>query len=222
MLSDSLSKYDQACDYAISALGAETASQYFPRLKKFSRFAPLEDLYALIESWQQPIPKITLPEPPPPEPWSPCKRWHFGGDKSCDYCTLKDKKAGLIYAGANAIAQKLFEAPVSEGGCRPFVRQRIHAELLPYGGRPYSFDDIEQKVWASIAASIAGYRDAETPLAWLRPLVHGVVIKHFRDQWRQMRDFRKEEQFDIETHDSANPDSPVSVPAQSTAVVNEK
>ena len=212
-------RYYDACQYAREALSDDIAPQYFSRLYQLARYAPLEDLQALIDSWRPPTPKITLPEPPAPEPWTMCS--HFGGDRDCDICSLKDCKAGLIYAGAMALAQKMFELPVEEGGCRPFVRQRIHAELLPYtGGKVYpGFDDLEQKVWTSIAASIAGYRDAKTPLAWLRPVVQGVVVKHFRDSWRQMRDLRKETQFSIETHDSVSPDSPVSPPAKATAVV---
>src|SRR5947208_16841151 len=52
MQHDSNSSYFDACQYAVDALGADTAPQYFPRLKQLSRYAPLEDLYALVDSWR--------------------------------------------------------------------------------------------------------------------------------------------------------------------------
>jgi DNA-directed RNA polymerase specialized sigma24 family protein len=63
-----------------------------------------------------------------------------------------------------------------------FVRKRIHAEILPFtGGKVYpSFDDLEMEVWMSVARQIERYFDEETPMAWLRTVVHGTVVDHFR------------------------------------------
>jgi len=105
MPNEKTSTYYDACQYAIHALGAETAQPYFSRLRQLSHYAPLEDLYILIDSWRPSIPKIVLSEPPAPKPWTPCK--HFGGDRECETCRRKSDIAGLALEQVEQINESL-------------------------------------------------------------------------------------------------------------------
>ncbi len=210
-MNDKASNYFAAAQYACDVLG-DDAPNYFPRLHQLSRYNSLDELQAIVDDWRPPVPK-PIPAPiPKPERWTPCK--HFGGDRECDRCKRENTTAGLIYAGAMALADKIYQEH------RKFVRSRIHAELLPYtGGKVYpGFDDLEQKVWQAVAARIAGYADTGTPLAWLRDIVHGTVIDHFRRTFADKRGDNKTVPLDF---DPASPTSPLPVPVKSNRPTGE-
>jgi DNA-directed RNA polymerase specialized sigma24 family protein len=101
-----------------------------------------------------------------------------------------------------------------------FVRKRIHAEILPWtGGKSYpKFDDLEQETWWLIARQIKQYApEPETgkPFAWLRTVVHSAVVDHFRSEYSQKRDVRKEVPTDFDKDRGiANPTDPM-LPPQS-------
>ena len=200
--------YFNATEYARLVL--RDAPSYFPRLHELSRTNTLDEMIAIIDSWCPALPR-PIPLVPTSTCWTPCK--HFGGDHECPRCVRENTKAGLIYAGAMAKADEMFKQH------QAFVRRQIHAELLPFTqGKPYQeFDDLEQKVWQNVAAHIAGYADTGTPLAWLKIVVHNTVVTYWRDRLAAKRGEWKTGQFP-ERYDIVNPASPISVPAQSTAI----
>lgn len=172
---DQTSKYFDATQYARRVLGND-AEQYFPHLHQLSRHNSLDELLATIDGWRPATPApVPTPTSAPESPrWTPCR--HFGGDRLCKRCVTENTRAGIIYAGAMAKADAMFKEH------RAFVQYRIKAELFPWTNGPDhpEFDDIEQKVWQTVAARIATYEDTGTPMAWLKVVVHSAVIDYIR------------------------------------------
>jgi len=82
---------------------------------------------------------------------------------------------------------------------RKFVRARCRAEMRKYSRNgevsQTPLDELEMKVWATVAAKVHQYKDTglkHGPQAWLKTVIFSVVNNHFRDSWRQRRDIRKE------------------------------
>jgi hypothetical protein len=175
--------YLDSCNYARQLLGDEIAALYFPRLHKLAKTNSPEELQSIVRGWRRPLPKEEpKPEPPPqaepPQPtkpiWKPCR--HFGGSRECSTCLKRNTAAGVRLAGAMALANEMYNQH------RRFVLDRLRTELMPFtDGKPYSaFDDLEQMCWQAVASGIAKYEDQSTPLAWLKKIVHGTVVDHFR------------------------------------------
>ncbi|MFZ3277989.1 MAG: hypothetical protein WA182_13895 [Candidatus Sulfotelmatobacter sp.] len=124
---------------------------------------------------------LRIPPSIPERGWRPCKHWSAYGEE-CENCKAEieidehAKRAGRLY-----------------DQYRPFVRKRLHAELLPYTkqiGQHPQFDDIESLVWEKVTTSI-GSAQVETPFAWLRTVVASVVLDYFDGAYRKKRDVRK-------------------------------
>jgi DNA-directed RNA polymerase specialized sigma24 family protein len=76
-----------------------------------------------------------------------------------------------------------------DGGYREFVQYQIKTELFPWtnGTDHPEFDDIEQKVWQTVAARIAKYEDTAQPMAWLKVVVHSAVLDYIRRKFAEKR-----------------------------------
>ncbi len=201
-MNDHTLRYSEAVRYACECLGDELASRHFPRLHSLARTLSSTELESIIRGWRPaPAPE---PEPvaePQPKPVAApaantaaggsCK--HYGGDKECPTCLRESTRAGVILAGAMKLADEMFQKH------RKFVQARVRGECLPFTGGEIPSqsqqDDIEQKVWHKVAASIAQFTDYSHPLAWLTTITHSVVINHFRGEFAQKRDIRLTDQF---------------------------
>lgn len=198
-------KYLDACQYARQVLGDAVAAPYFERLHKLARTNSIEELQSIVRGWRPPRAKESgqlesensLSTPESKEWGGPCKHW--GGSRECPTCLRENAAAGVRLAGALAIADRMFQEH------RAFVLTRIYGECLPFtGGRAYSqIDDLEQNVWQAVTARIAKYENRDQPLAWLKTVVHSIVVNHFRDEFRKKRDVRKTVQLDPVKHDGA-------------------
>lgn len=188
MPNDSAIRYLDAATYARQILGDDVATKYFERLHKLARTNSPAELQSIIRGWIPPLPK-PLPEPEPepvpqapvPQGVGPCA--HYGGTWECERCRIENTKAAVRLAGAMALAEQMYQQH------RKFVLDRMHTELAPFtNGKPFEgFDDLEQDVWRSVASRIARYEDRSTPLAWLKHVVHGTVVDHFKRAWAAKR-----------------------------------
>jgi DNA-directed RNA polymerase specialized sigma24 family protein len=158
--------------------------------------APMDEVKILSAKWgiTKGLP-LPIPQPKPVQPtWSPCKhwlkRWGLSDVPEDDMPECDNCKAERILraAGDSDKTQAMYD------WYRPFVRKRLHAELLPYTkqiGQHPQFDDIEQLVWAKVMVSIDGYDPQGMPFAWLRTVVNSVVKDYFAGAYLDRRDTRK-------------------------------
>ncbi len=203
--------YFEAAFYLDKVLGAG-ASRYFDKLRRLSRSQSLDSLIATINQWAG-IPVALAPVAPAPTPsekWVPCSHW-TGGDRKCATC---EKHAAAV-AEAVSHAETVADAAQIEADLahkvhgtmrraqdmylnfRPFVQKRMHAECDKHtGGTQYNlFDDVESLVWQNVAARIETYKDQglkRGAMAWLKAVVYSTVSDHFRAQYQDKRDVRKE------------------------------
>ncbi len=207
--------YFTAANYAHEVLPGVTSSQ-LEELRKLARYEPLDILKCKIDRWagqsshacsDRPLPEGLQPEPShvPPR-WTPCR--HFGGSRVCPRCEREaaelDRAITEIQAIADGlgsvelttIAGTMARAQTMWVQYHKFVHLRVRAELRPYsrGGHPYcQMSDVENAVWERVAKKIGSFRDRglkRGPEAWLRVVVHSVVLDWFKTEFRQCRDAR--------------------------------
>lgn len=166
--------------------------------------SPEDEVARIRASWGVTKGALRIPPSIPPRAWKPCKhwgvRWEFiecpwapevgqwmpeENQRLCENCAAERESMVGQYSEQT---QEMYDKH------RPFVRKRLHEELLPYTkqtGQHPQFDDIEQRVWAKVMTSLGSYESQGTPLAWLRTIVNSVVLDYFKAAYLARRDVRQ-------------------------------